>query len=41
MDNKTYLDEIVNELMTDPGWELPPELRIFLKADLAWALLSI
>ena len=41
MDYKAYLDEIVNELMNDPDWTLPSELRGFLKADLEWTLLGI
>ena len=41
MDNKAYLDEIVNELMVDPEWQFPPQMRIFLKMDLVWALLGI
>ena len=41
MDNKAYLDELVNELMVDPTWQFPPQMRIFLKMDLVWSLLSI
>lgn len=41
MENKEYLDKLVEELMEDPNWELPQELRFPLKADLAWTLLGI
>lgn len=41
MDNKEYLNGIVYELMADPEWELPPQLRFFLVADLEWTLLGI
>ncbi len=41
MENKDYLDKIVEELMQDTEWELPMELRFPLKADLAWTLLGI
>lgn len=36
-----YLDSIVAELMEDQEWELPPELRFFLAADLEWTLLGL
>ena len=34
MTNQEYLESIVGELMADPDWQLPPELRFFLAADL-------
>lgn len=41
MTNKEYLDSIVQELMADEEWELPPEQRFFLVADLEWSLLGL
>lgn len=41
MTNKEYLDSIVQELMADEEWELPPEQRFFLAADLEWSLLGL
>lgn len=41
MTNQEYLDSIVAELMADPDWQLPPELRVFLVADLEWSLLGL
>lgn len=38
---KKYLDELVNELMTDQEWEFPAECRFFLEADLEWTLLGM
>lgn len=41
MENKEYLDSIVAELMADTEWEVPPEMRFFLVADLEWTLLGL
>lgn len=41
MTNQEYLESIVEELMEDDQWQLPPELRFFLKADLEWTLLGL
>ena len=41
MTNQEYLDSIVAELMADPEWQLPPELRFFLVANLEWSLLGL
>lgn len=41
MENMEYLNGIAYELMGDQAWELPPECRFFLVADLAWTLMSI
>lgn len=41
MENKKYLDELVRELMSDPEWQLPANLRFFLVADLEWGLLNL
>lgn len=41
MENKEYLDSIVSELMADTEWEVPPEMRFFLVADLEWTLLGL
>jgi len=41
MTNQEYLDSIIAELMADPEWKLPPELRFFLVADLEWSLLGL
>lgn len=41
MTNQEYLDAIVAELMADSEWQLPPELRFFLAADLEWSLLGL
>lgn len=41
MTNQEYLDSIVAELMADTEWELPPELRFFLVANLEWSLLGL
>lgn len=41
MTNQEYLMSLVGELMADPEWQLPPELRFFLVADLEWSLLGL
>lgn len=41
MTNKEYLDSLVQELMEDPDWELPEELRGVMMADLEWCLLGL
>ena len=41
MTNLEYLDSIVAELMDDTEWELPPEMRFFLVANLEWGLLGL
>lgn len=41
MEHKKYLDELVAELMADPDWELPPECRFFLMADLGWSMIFL
>jgi len=41
MTNQEYLQSIVGELMADTEWQLPPELRFFLVADLEWSLLGL
>lgn len=41
MTNQEYLDSIVQELMADPEWQLPPQLRFFLMANLEWSLLGL
>lgn len=41
MTNQEYLQSIVDELMADPDWALPPELRFFLVKDLEWTLLGL
>ena len=41
MTNQEYLESIVGELMADPDWQLPPELRFFLVNDLEWSLLGL
>lgn len=41
MTNQEYLDSVVAELMADPDWALPPELRFFLVTDLEWSLLGL
>lgn len=41
MEKKEYLDELVNEVMTDQEWEFPAECRFFLAADLNWTLLGM
>lgn len=41
MTNQEYLNSIALELMADTEWELPPELRFFLVADLEWSLLGM
>lgn len=41
MTNQEYLQSIVKELLTDPDWELPSELRFFLVKDLEWGLLGL
>ncbi len=41
MTNQEYLNSIVGELMADTEWQLPPELRFFLVADLEWSLLGM
>jgi len=41
MTNQELLNSLVGELMADPDWELPPELRFFLVADLEWGLLGL
>lgn len=39
--NQDYLKGIAFELMADTDWELPPECRFFLVADLEWGLLAL
>lgn len=39
--NQEYLLGIARELLGDPTWELPPEYRFFLAADLEWGLLAL
>lgn len=41
MTNQEYLNAIAAELMADTEWELPPELRFFLVADMEWSLLGL
>lgn len=41
MDNRAYLGSLVGELMADTEWQLPPQLRFFLVADLEWSLLIL
>ena len=41
MTNQEFLNEIVGELMADEEWQLPPEMRFFLVADLEWGLLGL
>ena len=41
MTNQEYLLSIGDELMADSEWQLPPELRFFLVADLEWSLLGL
>lgn len=41
MTNKEYLDSLVAELMADPDWQLPPQLRFFLVKNLEWSLLGL
>ena len=41
MTNLEYLDSIVAELMADTEWELPPERRFFLVANLEWGLFGL
>lgn len=41
MTNQEYLRSIVDELMADTEWQLPPELRFFLVTNLEWALLGL
>jgi len=41
MTNQEYLNAIVQELMADPEWQLPPQLRFFLVANLEWSLLGL
>ena len=33
-----YLQQIVEELKTDPDWKLPPEARFWLYGPYAWDL---
>lgn len=41
MDNQAYIGSLVGELMADQEWQLPPNLRFFLVADLEWSLLIL
>lgn len=41
MTNQEYLNSIVQELMADPDWQLPPQLRFFLVKNLEWSLLGL
>ena len=41
MTNQEFLNSIVQELMADPEWQLPPNLRFFLVANLEWSLLGL
>jgi len=41
MTNQEYLNAIAQELMADPEWQLPPQLRFFLVANLEWSLLGL
>ena len=41
MTNEEYLRSAVYELMGDPDWQLPNDMRFFLVADLEWNLLSL
>ena len=41
MTNQEYLNSIVQELMADPEWQLPPQLRFFLVSNLEWSLLGL
>ena len=41
MEHKEYLDSIVAELMADTEWELPPECRFFLVADMEFSFLYV
>lgn len=41
MTNQEYLQSVVDELMADTEWELPPEQRIFLVNNLEWSLLGL
>ncbi len=39
-EKEQYLQDLVGELMADQEWELPPEQRFFLVADLEWTILG-
>lgn len=39
--NAEYLQSIYQELINDPDWELPMELRFFLFGDVNWDLLYL
>ena len=41
MTNLEYLQSVVDELMADTEWELPPEQRIFLVNNLEWSQLCM
>ena len=40
MSNEEYLKSIAGELMADPDWQFPPDMRFFLVSDLEWMLLA-
>ena len=39
--NAEYLSSLCKELMEDPDWELPKELRFFLQGNVAWDMLYL
>ena len=41
MTNAEYLDSIIAEVLADPDWQLPPELRFFLMGTPEWSLLGL
>ena len=41
MTNQEYLQSVVDELMADAEWALPPENRFFLTKNLEWSLLGL
>lgn len=41
MEEKDYLNEIIEELMADPDWEVPVPARGMLANGFEWALLAL
>ena len=41
MNYDEFLQSVVGELMADPEWQLPPDQRFFLVANLEWSLLGL
>lgn len=41
MDKETYLKMLVGEIMADPEWQVPDQVKGMLMFDLEWGMLDL